>query len=1493
MNTTPATDKKILIYYLFFIILLAIAIASYSILDKNRRERINAHYSEILSNLDIAYRASVKMYGMSIDNIVINQIQTEENLVLLNKGFLSQETEQNKDRGALYANMHNIYKELKNNNLRQLQFYDKEGTSFLRMYLPEFYGDNQLKIRPLLQKVFQTIKPTQGFETGATVSGFRYIYPLLFNNEFIGAVEFCLSTKSIRDSLEYLDSKKEYLLIVKKDVVSRVLVQDQEWLYSPSVINDSYLVEDPNAVLPDSPSPLSKVAKSLSQKISRDKSVNANILTEKSFAVTETENNEHYSIAFLPIKNIDGKLIAYLIGFSKDDIVYELNQEFIKYTSLLLGTLFSILVLIICLKRKTDSLNEERANLVTITDTLSEGVYAMDTNGIITEINPSGLNILGYDKNEVVGKVAHDLFHSHSQTEQTKLEDCPFFKKVSSGDNYVAEDLFITKSGKIIDVEVSSRPIVIKNEVTGSVTAFHDITSRKIAERELKESQEYARNLSEAVQQSPLGIAICDLDGSIIYKNMVYSELCAQSEEHDLIFDADSDGNVLIFGSFAEELKLLTGNFKWTVDRKTTTVDGKEFWENITISILKDGDGPSGFLISREDISSRVKMESELKDNLQVLNILMDSMPIGVVIVDAATRIIERVNPSAAAMFGAEQDFIIGNICHNFLCPAEQCQCPILDKKHTVDNSDRIMIQSNGTKIPVIKTVKIIRIGNQEKLLECFIDIRQRKKIEDDLLGANNKLKEVAEQSKHLAIQAEAASLAKSYFLANMSHEIRTPMNAIIGMTFLCLKTNLDETQKQHLLKVDKAAKSLLRLLNDILDFSKIEAGKLEIEATEFDVMDVIDHVKNIASMRAQEKELEFLIDISSFFCPKIIGDSLRLSQVLINIVGNAIKFTEDGFVILKVNFVQLDTATVLLEFEVSDTGIGISVETIDSLFSPFSQADVSTTRQYGGSGLGLSISKKLIEAMGGIIEVKSKLGEGTTFLFNVPLAVSSSTCPYQFEIDARFASKVVLAVDDNSDSLFLLEKYLLMQGVNPLLANSGNEAISILESLDRPPDMIITDWKMPKLSGIEFIRCAKNKNLIDENTILLILSAYSSEQLKEQSFNEGFHAYYSKPLTPKDVRSMLFDSFGFIDKVMHSEEDIIELDDLENWYFEPATILLVEDNIVNQEVAKAILEGVNLKVILASDGYNAIELINENKIDLVLMDLQLPGIDGFEVSRRIMADDKFKDIPIIAMTAHAMTDVKDKILASGLRGHLPKPIDIRELYSVLSNFLKSSQKNINKGNKISGKFETEKFPACIEGVAVEKYLEKFNYDYKICAEILRSVYIDCARHSLDIYRSVDSRDKEKLLFLSHTIKGMAGNIFASSLQIAAKSLEDDLKLDKNYDKSFDLIKSELKVLETSLRIFATESDRPVFDDSHRLSFLELKNISQQLVASIKTKKPIDIDRITQNINIDAIPLKFKSMMQNILQRIDEFDYVSAEDQLDSFISTLTGASGE
>ena len=1487
VSKTIAGDKKALIYYLIFILLLVVLTASYYILDKNRRERISAHYSELLSNLDIAYRASVKMYGLSTDNIAISQIQTDTILDILKKGFATQGQIQNRYRGELYGKMHDIYNELRKNNLRQMQFYDKNGKSFLRMYLPEFYDDNQIENRPLLKKAFQTQKPAQGFETGATISGFRYIYPIFAGNEFIGAVEFCLSAKSIRDSLEYLDNKKEFLFIVKKEAISKILVQDQEWLYSPSIINKEFLVEDANAVLPDSPAPLSTTAKNLAESIKKNKDLDKKIETQNSFVIGATEGENKYSVAFLPINDINGKLIAYLIGFSSDNIPYNIDKEFVEYISLLIGTFLSITILLVVIKKRTETLNEERANLRTITNTLSEGVYAMDTKGVITEINPSGLSILGYEKSEVIGKVAHDLFHSHSQTEHVNLEDCPFFKKVSSGANYTSEDIFVTRHKQFIDVEVSSRPIIINNQVSGSVTAFHDITSRKKTENELKSSQEYARNLSEAVQQSPLGIAICDLNGKIRYENSIYTEMCSQLKDHNSVLDADQDGNVLIFGDYAEELKLLTGHIKWTKERKAITQSGKDLWEQITVSILKDGDFLSGFLVLREDITDRIRMESDLKENLRIQSILIDSMPIGVVIVDAETRKIERVNPSAAIMFGAEQSTIVGNICHNFLCPAEQCQCPILDKNHSFDNSDRIMIQSNGTKIPVIKTVKVIKIRNKDKLLECFIDIRQRKKMEEDLLDANNKLKDAAEKSKLLAVQAEAANVAKSYFLANMSHEIRTPMNAIIGMTFLCLKTNLDETQKQQLLKVDKAAKSLLRLLNDILDFSKIEAGKLEIETSEFDILDVIEHVKNIASVRAQEKELEFLIDMPHEFPCKIVGDSLRLSQILINIVGNAIKFTEEGFVILKINFTELDHDIIQIKFQVTDTGIGISEKMINSLFSPFSQADISTTRQYGGTGLGLSISKKLIESMGGNIEVKSELGHGTTFTFHIPfLSLLKSNSPnYPKEIFIQ--DKTVLAVDDNQDSLIIIDKYLSNFGAKILLANSGLEGLSTLESLSSPPDMIITDWKMPRMDGIEFIRLAKSKKLIGKQTRLLILSAYSSDQFKEDAFKEGFSGCYTKPLMPKDAKSMFYNSLGLHDEEKIQNESFVEIEDLEKWYFEPATILLVEDNKVNQEVAKAILESVGLNVILAPDGYKAIELITSHDIDLVLMDLQLPGMDGFEVSEKIMSIEKFKNIPIIAMTAHAMSDVKSKISTAGLRGHVPKPIDIRELYSALSNYLKTTDKrgiDSPKTNNISEKYI---FPNHVDGIDVHSYLSKFDHDYQTCSDILKSAYEDCQKHSISIVQSFKENDLNKLLFLGHTLKGLSGNICAPKLQYTAKDLEDKIKAGLDFNEQIENVVAELKRLEDSLCFFSKGAENDLTLNNASAHSSEIKGTLQNLARSLQTKKPLEIENIVQTIKTKAIPSSYNKTIQTIVQFIDDFDYDAAEKLLNSVLVNL------
>jgi signal transduction histidine kinase/DNA-binding response OmpR family regulator len=596
-------------------------------------------------------------------------------------------------------------------------------------------------------------------------------------------------------------------------------------------------------------------------------------------------------------------------------------------------------------------------------------------------------------------------------------------------------------------------------------------------------------------------------------------------------------------------------------------------------------------------------------------------------------------------------------------------------------------------KVPGNRTTEVYRAPTQDGGFVFVInDITERKEAENELRIAKedleNRVKELdearlamlnmMEDLNEARNEAEDATKAKSEFLANMSHEIRTPMNAIMGMAHLAMKTDLTAKQYDYLKKVDISAKSLLGIINDILDFSKIEAGKMDMESVDFQLEDTLDNISTLVGIKTQEKGLELLFKTDPTVPTALVGDPLRLGQILINLSNNAVKFTDTGEIVVSTELVKKDGAQVTLEFSVQDTGIGMTEKQAAKLFQPFAQADSSTTRKYGGTGLGLTISKRLAEMMDGEIWVESEQGRGSTFSFTANFGLS------------ELRGMKVLVVDDNATSRDIFQEMLESFSFEVSVAASGQEGIAELESAgkDKPFELVIMDWKMPDMDGIEASQQIKDHKSLSKIPPIIMVTAYGREEVMQQAEKVGLEGFLLKPVNP----SMLFDSimqaFGEAvpetSRVAQRHEQ--EAEALK--HIRGAHVLLVEDNEINQQVATEILEGAGLNVTLATNGQEAVNAVKENKYDAVLMDVQMPVMDGYTATRTIRewelkaTEPKDKnqdsalspqssDLPIIAMTAHAMAGDEDKSLQAGMNGHVTKPIDPDQLFATLQKWIK------------------------------------------------------------------------------------------------------------------------------------------------------------------------------------------------------------------------------
>ncbi|CAK7047927.1 MAG: Sensor histidine kinase RcsC [Desulfovibrio sp.] len=647
---------------------------------------------------------------------------------------------------------------------------------------------------------------------------------------------------------------------------------------------------------------------------------------------------------------------------------------------------------------------------------------------------------------------------------------------------------------------------------------------------------------------------------------------------------------------------------------------------------------------------------------------------------------------------------------------------------------------------------------------------------------------------------SDAANAAKSEFLANMSHEIRTPMNAVIGMAYLAFKTPLSARQQSYINKIYVAANTLLGIINDILDFSKIESGQLHIEYVPFHLDDILDNLSAIISQKAEEKELEVLFRVDKNIPLTLVGDPLRLSQVLTNLANNAVKFTEKGEIVISCTLIENQGDHVKVRFVVRDTGIGITPEQQQRLFQAFTQADGSTTRRFGGTGLGLTITKRLLELMGGDIEVESVYGKGSTFSFSLMFGYQAAAENVP-QVSGVGQTTRVLVVDDNpsaNEVMLSLLADLMLPGES---ASSAEEAFNMLlraEAEGKPFSLVFMDWRMPVMDGVEATYVLRNKLGLMAPPPVVIVTAFGRDETLAHAVKAGAAGVLYKPVN----KSYLYDS---IMTLLHDKEGNALLPERspgpyeaqrEAYQIPGARILLVEDNPVNQQIALELLEDAGAKVSIASTGLEGVEALEnsaeERPFDLVLMDLQMPVMDGYEATRRIRANSRFASIPIVAMTAHAMIEERLKCLELGMNDHISKPIEVNKFFNTLRLWLQTqpagaaqSEEMVVFGgphpNLVGMQHDT---PAAaparpglpdIPGLNMEAALSRLNGNVELYVRILRQ-FLRTQYNAEELYKKAGERhDVAAQKRVVHTLRGLGGSIGATILATSAALLEETL----------------------------------------------------------------------------------------------------------------------
>jgi PAS domain S-box-containing protein len=1019
---------------------------------------------------------------------------------------------------------------------------------------------------------------------------------------------------------------------------------------------------------------------------------------------------------------------------------------------------------------------------------------------------------------------------------------------LSGEKDYISEYRFMRPDGEVRTLEVCGHVI---RDAGGRplrmIGTSMDITERKQVEEELKK-------LSLAVEQSPASVVITDLAGTIKYVNPKFSEVTGYRAEEAI----GQNPRILKSGKTPPKIyrglwKTITAGKEWRGELLNRKKNGDLYWETVSISSIKSADGSiSHYLAVKEDITARKQMEESIREKEARFRGYFEHSQVGMAVTSPTKGWVEA-NDQLQRMLGYTlqelRRLTWAEITHPDDVDADVAQFErMLAGEIDSYTLEKRFVRKDGEIVLTDLTVSCIRneTGDVRNVLASFQDITERKKMENDLHErvkdldeAQSAMLNMMEDLDEEKARAEDATRAKSDFLANMSHEIRTPMNAVIGMAHLALKTELTSKQRDYLSKIQSSANSLLGIINDILDFSKIEAGKLDMETVEFDLAETLDNVANVITVKAQEKEnLEVLFYLDSEVPNFLVGDPLRLNQILVNLGNNAVKFTEKGEIVLTTRIREKSEDKVTLEFLMRDTGIGMTEDQKEALFQAFAQADTSTTRKYGGTGLGLTISKRLVNMMGGEIWAESEPGKGTTFSFTAEFGLGKETVKKRFVPAPDVRGMKVIVVDDNETSRNILQDILESFSLEVSTAASAIDGLEAIERADgdKPFELVIMDWKMPGMDGIEASRRIKGHPGLRQIPAIILVTAYGREELLQQVDEIGLEGYLLKPV----VSSVLFDA---IMQAMGKEVRDVSRADREQEResagleaIQGARVLLVEDNEINQQVALEILQGAGLKVSVANNGQEAFDAVKKNYFDAVLMDIQMPVMDGHTATRHIrqwesgmrnaegeggMRKEEKEvsrqasnlqppacNIPIIAMTAHAMAGDEQKSIEAGMNDHVTKPIDPDQLFSALVKWITPGKERAKAPATVEPGTSSESFQAQPHDVQVPESLPGFDLGTGLKRlrgnkGLYRKLLLDFGNNYTgvggEIRGALEAGDLKRAHSLIHNLKGLAGNLEATDLQTATVEMEKLVKKPSENTLTDDSLMPQFLKLEKAL----------------------------------------------------------------------------------------------
>jgi PAS domain S-box-containing protein len=1088
--------------------------------------------------------------------------------------------------------------------------------------------------------------------------------------------------------------------------------------------------------------------------------------------------------------------------------------------------------------------------------------------GRLLDVNQASLDLVKATIDQVKGQLLWE--GPWWQGEELIAKVRKAVEAAASGEFVRLEFTFIDSEGVTHIIDFSIKPGVDeKGAILYLIPEARDIT-------EFKQLESEAKMLAMVAQNTLNGVVITDREGRVEWINRAFSEMTGYSIDEiggkkpgRLLQGADTDPQTVERVS-----KALAQGKGVTVEILNYSKAGLPYWVDMDIQPLSDSSGNViKFIAIENDITERRKVSQSLAEFKTTLDQIHDA----VFIFPPETMLFTYVNQGALAQLGYTEEEMLSlkptDINPTFsLDTFKKMIAPLIACEKERLTLDTVHEHKDGRHIPVNILLQYFDRPNQQSRFVAVVrDITEQKRITSEL-----------EQAKEVA---EAATLAKSQFLANMSHEIRTPMNAVIGMSHVMLNSELSSRQRKQLNKILGASTSLLGIINDILDFSKIEAGRMELEREPFDLDLMLDNLASVLRGKAEEKGIEVIFDVAINVPRRVMGDALRLGQILTNLMANAIKFTEQGYVLVKIDTAPGSGVFKKYTFSIKDTGIGIPFASQKKLFKPFSQVDASTTRKFGGTGLGLVISRRLVDLMGGEMTLESTPGKGSTFSFSLEMEPEGDdSCLYEPIQD--LVGTRVLIIDSNEVYWPIYKKMFHQYGFITECASSREQGQKILYEAfaEHPFRLLLLSLDLPGMESVDL----HNLLLSDERAQGLKILTITAFPSNFQRNNGGINFDLTKPVSQSSLFDKVLQQLGTSVLYPVEKKSIKEGDRLKREGLAGVKVLVVEDNSLNQEVARELLEAVGVDVSMASNGEEAVQAVSQTFFDAVLMDVQMPVMGGLEATKVIRQQPRYKNLPVIAMTANAILGDKEKSLAAGMNDHITKPIDPEVLYNTLIRWI--------FGDEFDGEPVPRAVPrdSSLRGLEDFKELEARQGLMRVAGKgvvylRLLNQFKESQAHTLEMLAAAVERGEiEKARNSAHSLKGVSGNLGAMLLHKSVTALELALK-NGDVERVPDLLEESMVVMRATLKAIDDFQGMNVSIAEGSFDPLTHDALLEKLDSLVERLSGCDADAVdlAEEVAGGATDPIAVMGMPEVLRAVSAFDFETALGKVQAMIKAL------